>query len=178
MVLDFAMNPTAKYCVLFAGPIGSGKSPISNYLSFKLNLPVFNNDIIRTEVKEDLLVWDETEYLKRRNERIQELLKLGNSFIYDASIDRTWPDYKDLIKKSGFQTIIISLDFSKEKLTDIYKAKGYTAFEALDKTFTEHQHFLQDFEHDVDSHITDSEFAFRLEYSLQSILAVLSQNSV
>lgn len=49
-------------CILFAGPIGSGKSPIANYLSYKLNLPIFNNDTIRTEVREDLLKMDVEEY--------------------------------------------------------------------------------------------------------------------
>lgn len=57
------------YCILFAGAIGSGKSPIANYLSYKFNLPVFNNDIIRTEVKEDLLRMDEEEYERRRSQR-------------------------------------------------------------------------------------------------------------
>ncbi len=43
-----------KKVILFAGAVGSGKTPISNYLSYKLNLPIYNNDAIRSEVIEDL----------------------------------------------------------------------------------------------------------------------------
>lgn len=62
-------------CITFAGAIGSSKSPIANYLSISLGLPIFNNDSIRSEVTEDLGILDSKEYLKRRNKRFQELLK-------------------------------------------------------------------------------------------------------
>jgi len=39
-----------KFVILFAGAVGSSKSPIANYLSPKLNIPIFNNDAIRFEV--------------------------------------------------------------------------------------------------------------------------------
>jgi len=47
------MKDENKFCLTFAGAAGSSKTPISNYLSTKLLLPVFNNDAIRTEVIED-----------------------------------------------------------------------------------------------------------------------------
>ena len=42
-----------KICITFAGCVGSSKTPISNYLSTKLNLPIFNNDAIRSEIIEN-----------------------------------------------------------------------------------------------------------------------------
>jgi cytidylate kinase len=50
-----------KICITFAGAVGSSKTPISNYLSSRLNLPIFNNDTIRSEVIEDLGVFDNKE---------------------------------------------------------------------------------------------------------------------
>lgn len=60
-----------KICITFAGAVGSSKTPISNYLSTKLNLPIFNNDAIRSEVIEDLGIFDSEEHLKRRNARLE-----------------------------------------------------------------------------------------------------------
>jgi 2-phosphoglycerate kinase len=44
------------YVVIFSGVPGSSKSIISNYLSYKFNLPILNNDQIRWEVCEDYLI--------------------------------------------------------------------------------------------------------------------------
>ena len=151
-----------KKCILFAAPIGAGKSPIANYLSYKLNLPVFNHDAIRTEVREDLLRMDVTEYEQRKNSRAKELINMGISFIYDASVDRNWPETKQTLLEHDYSPFIISLDFSHEKLVAIYKAKGYTEFAALDKTFAEHQQFMAEHSADVSVAIGDSQFANRL----------------
>jgi adenylylsulfate kinase-like enzyme len=64
-----------KFCLTFAGVVGSSKTPITNYLSGQLNLPVLNNDAIRTEVLEDLGEFNFDEYIKRRNERAESILK-------------------------------------------------------------------------------------------------------
>lgn len=150
-------------CILFAGPIGSGKSPIANYLSYKLNLPIFNNDTIRTEVREDLLKMDVEEYQKRRDKRISEILHSGLSFIYDASIDRVWKEYKQTILDQGYVPFVVSLDFSREKLIEIYKAKEYTAFADLDRTFKDHQLFLKEYHKDISIRLEDKDFNDRLE---------------
>lgn len=158
-----------KVCILFAGPIGSGKSPIANYLSYKLNLPVFNNDLLRTEVREDLLRFDADEYVRRRTERLKEILDSGISFIYDASCDRRWATEKDVLIKHGYEARIISLDFSKGKLLEIWRAKDYTEFDALDRTFEDHQLFLRKFKNDVTVHLSDENFLTRLEDSFKAI---------
>lgn len=163
-----------RYCILFAGAIGSGKSPIANYLSYKLNLPVFNNDIIRTEVKEDLLRMDEEEYERRRSQRAKEILEKGDSFIYDASIDRKWEKYKQALLDSGFNPIIVSLDFTKEKLIEIWKAKGYTEFNALDRTIEDHKLFLENHRIEVSVHLTDEVFLSRLESALTGVKETLN----
>lgn len=162
-------------CILFAGPVGSGKSPITNYLSYKLNLPVFNNDIIRTEVKEDLLKFDNEEYEKRRTKRLKEIIDLKLSFIYDASIDRRWKAFRPQVIDSGYQYIIVSLDFSKEKLVEIYKAKGYAELDSLDRTFADHQLFLSEFKNDISVSISDYEFEKRLEVALNGVSSLLER---
>ncbi|MCC6563838.1 hypothetical protein IT087_03015, partial [Candidatus Uhrbacteria bacterium] len=60
------------YCISFAGAIGSSKTPIAHYLSLKLGLPIHNNDVVRTEVKEEFGELREGEYEKRRDQRIGE----------------------------------------------------------------------------------------------------------
>ncbi len=82
-----------KYIVTFAGPPGSSKTPITNYLSGKFGLPIFNNDSIRTEVTEDLLKFSEEEFRQRSLKRLNDLFNQGDSFILDASIDREWKNY-------------------------------------------------------------------------------------
>ncbi len=158
-----------KFCVLFAGPIGSSKSPIANYLSYKLNVPVFNNDIIRTEVREDLQNFDADEYDQRRAQRIEELVNSGKPFIYDASIDRKWKDLGSQLIEKGYMPFIISLDISKDKLLRLYEAKNYSDLEALNRTYDDHQRFMQEFKDVVGLSIGDNQFADRLNLSLRAI---------
>lgn len=40
-----------KFCVTFAGAVGSSKTPVTHYLSCAFCLPILSNDAIRTEVK-------------------------------------------------------------------------------------------------------------------------------
>ncbi len=162
-----------KYCILFASPIGAGKSPIANYLSCNLNLPVFNNDNIRTEVLEDLGHPDEEEFKKRRDVRLKKVIDSGISFIYDASIDRTWSTYREELLEKGYRVLIISIDLSKEKLVNLYKVNGYTAFEGLDRTYNDHQKFLKEYSRDVSVSIGDNEFNSRLDIVLEMARRVI-----
>ena len=162
--------PNKKLCITFAGAVGSSKTPIANYLSPKLNLPIFNNDAIRSEIVEDLGNMDAEEYIQRRNERLKEIVTGGMSFIYDASADREWKNNKQVLLDAGYEVFIISLDLSKELLTRLYKAKGYfETLERIDKLFNDHQVFLNEFSEDVGVNITDTEFKDRLEISLKAI---------
>lgn len=53
------------YCITFAGPVGSGKTPIAYYLSWNLALPILNNDSMRTETQEDRGELDMQTYTKK-----------------------------------------------------------------------------------------------------------------
>ena len=164
------MQSQNKYCITFAGAIGSSKTPIANYLSPKLNLPIFNNDAIRSEVVEDYGTLVDEEHLKRRNKRLKEVIEKGICFILDASVDRTWPQLKKTLKENGYDHFIISLDLSKNLLERLYKAKGY--FETLakiDLTISDHEKFLQAFSDDIGLHITDAEFKDRLEIVFKAV---------
>ncbi|MFA5024951.1 MAG: hypothetical protein WC503_00390 [Candidatus Shapirobacteria bacterium] len=166
-----------KYIITFAGPPGSSKTPLANYLSEKFNLPVFNNDSIRTEVTEDLLKFDEKEFRKRSLNRLAALFKTGNSFILDASIDRQWKSYQEEILKSGYKVFIISLDLSQEFLIKLYKAKNYfKTFIDIDKFFAEHQLFLSNYLSIVNLSINDSNFINRLSLSEECLTIWLKNN--
>jgi hypothetical protein len=151
-------------CITFAGVVGSSKTPIANFLSCKLNLPVFNNDAIRSEVIEDCGILNGDEHLKRKNDRIKEIIQNKISFICDASIDREWNLLKEGLEKSDYDYFIISLNLSKKLLTNLHKAKGYKeSLSRLDQLFTEHETFLQKYGNDVGFTITDENFKNRLE---------------
>jgi len=44
----------------------------------------------------------------------------------------------------------------------IWKAKGYTEFDALNRTYEEHQKFLKNYSRDVNIHLEDKDFKERL----------------
>lgn len=159
-----------KFLITFAGAVGSSKTPIAYYLSWKFNLPILNNDAIRTEVLEDLGFFDEEEYRKRRDERIYEVLKIGNPVIYDASIDREWKNWKDKIADLGYETFIISLDLSKDFLSELYKLKGYhESIPRIDQLFADHEDFMKDHEDIVNVKISDDGFKERLKLSYDAL---------
>jgi len=149
-----------KIVILFAGAAGSSKSPIANFLSFKLDLPVLNNDAIRTEVKEDLGKFDQIEYERRRDERLNDIIKSNKSFIYDASIDRIWGEKNSELLEAGYKYYIISLDLSLDFLKRLYAIKSYT--ESTERFVNDHQKFLESYSSYVNLHITDGDFPNRL----------------
>lgn len=157
-----------KVCITFAGVIGSSKTPIAYYLSWNLGLPILNNDSIRTEVTEDYDGFNEAEYLRRRDERTDTLIRGGKSFIYDASVDRYWGDRKHMLADAGYKTFIISLDLSKEKLQKIHGSKGYT-LDDIDKYIDDHEQLLQNYSDDVGLYISDDNFNKRLKVSLEAV---------
>ena len=158
-----------KVCITFAGAVGSSKTPITNYISTKINLPVFNNDAIRSEVIEDLGEFDKEEYLTRRGERLGEIMKNRTSFIYDASVDRRWEKLKKTLSKNNYKFFIISLDLSKEFLKDLYEAKGYNeSLERLDELVQDHEDFLSHYSDDIGIHISDEDFGDRCEISFRA----------
>ncbi|OGH08079.1 MAG: hypothetical protein A2171_01240 [Candidatus Levybacteria bacterium RBG_13_35_9] len=158
-----------KYIVLFAAPVGTSKTPIAHFLSSKLSLSIYSNDAIRSEVAEDLLFFDQKEYVKRRDKRLEEIFKKGNSFIVDASIDREWDNYKKLINKSNYKIFIISIDLSKDLLIKLFKAKNYEAIDKLDGWIKDHKEFLEKNKNLVNFHITEKNFKDRLQLSFEKL---------
>lgn len=158
-----------KFVVLFASAPGSSKTPIAYYLSNKFDLPIHNNDAIRTEVTENLMAFNQKEYEKRRDQRLGEIFRKGNPFIFDASIDREWSNYKKLIEESDHKVFIISIDLSKEFLIKLFKAKNYEAVDKLGGWIKDHQDFLVQYNTIVNLHITDENFKERLRLSAQKL---------
>jgi hypothetical protein len=155
-----------KILVTFAGAVGSSKTPIAFYLSYRFNFPIFNTDAIRSEVIEDLLIFDKEEFELRRDKRLKELIDKGRSFILDTSIDRKWTNLRESILKEGYQIFIISIDISRDLLINLYKVKGYEeSLERVDDLYNDHEEFLRNFSKDVSLHITDRDFKERLPLS-------------
>jgi hypothetical protein len=159
-----------KYCIIFAGPIGCSKTTVANYLSYKLNLPVLNNDAIRAEVAADLKRFDQNEYLKRRDKRLREIYQKGLSFIYDASVDREHDGFKKAMDKYGYKYKIISFDLSENFLRELYAAEGYNRpLRRLTETIKDHENFLKNSGLKINGRITDKNFKDRLKISLAAV---------
>jgi hypothetical protein len=157
-----------RYCVCFAGAVGSSKTPIAHYLSLNFGLPIHNNDVVRTEVKEDFGELREDEYIARRDQRIKAMVSTGRSFILDASVDRSWELTKEKLDEAGYEHFLISIDLSKPLIETLYKAKSYhESQKLLDQLFQDHELFLGTFSNDVDLHLNDKTFPERLERSKQ-----------
>lgn len=153
-----------QFCLTFAGAVGSSKTPIANHLSYTFDLPIFEHDSIRKEVTEDLLEFNQEEFIKRREERAKKIVESGISFIFDASVDRLWDTFSKRLSDHGYNWFIISMDLSKEFLTKLYKVKGYyESLKELDRLFKEHEDFLANHAQDINVHITDENFSDRLK---------------
>jgi hypothetical protein len=159
-----------KYCITFAGAIGSSKTPIAHFLSCRLNLPILDNDAIRSEVTEDRGAFDEQEYQKRRDERIKEVIESGQSLIYSASVDRQWKRFREVLDETGYRYFVISMDLSRDFLVKLYHAKNYhESLAILDESRADHEVFLEGYGKEAGLHITDKEFHDRLELSYTAV---------
>lgn len=159
-----------KYLVTFAGPIGSSKSPIAHYLSLKFHLPISSNDVIRTEVIEDMGTLIETEFRSRAKDRFLSLLNSGKIFIFDASVDRRWQNIEAEIYEKGYRVFLVSLDISYQFLEKIHLCKNYQeSTDHLKNNFQEHQKFLKKYSQLVSLSINDHNFSNRLLLSQQAL---------
>lgn len=156
-------------CITFAGAVGSSKTPIANYLSTELNLPILNNDAIRTQVTEDFLTFDKNIYDQRQEDRCKAMLATGNSFIHDASVDRKWSTLHDWLTEQDYEWFIISLDLSYDLLIKLYEAKKYTDTDQLTNYFEQHEEFLSKYNNAVGLHIRDTDFANRLNVAYKHV---------
>jgi len=164
------------FAVVFAGVPGSSKTIISNYLSVKFGLPVFNNDQIRFEVKEDMMADNINrpdvlaEYERRYKERFEELLSTGHPMLLDGSIDRRWPQTKEQLKKFGYEWFLIDMELSKKFLDQFFVSTGRPKFlDQLPRYLEDHAKFMKDYSDDVNIQITDELFPKRLEIAASGL---------
>jgi len=153
-----------KFCITFAWPWWCWKSPVANYLSINLDLPILNSDNIRSEVIEDLGYLDEDVFRSRLKERFLELVSNDKSFILDASVDRRWWEIKELLEKRKYTYYIISFDITRDFLETLYKNKGYHNFlPDIERYISDHKKFMEKYGQDVYITITDENYLSRLE---------------
>jgi hypothetical protein len=170
------MQENKPICILFAGMVGTSKTPIATYISWKCGLPIFNNDAIRSEVHEDTLSqdFDEKLYLNRRDERLKELLSSKKNFVLDASIDRSWKKLKEMLVESDYHWLIISLDLSHDFVLKLYESKSYDeTAKNVDQLYAEHQGFIDEFSKDIFLRINDNNFSQRLDICFKAVSAAL-----
>ena len=135
-----------------------------------MNLPVLNNDAIRTEIIEDEGRFNERKYIEQRNQRLDNILENGFSFILDASVDREWQELQKRLTKFDYSWFIISLDLPRSFVERLYQIKGYTeSLNRLDKLLLDHEMFLKTHSEDIGLYIKDSTFSDRLELSYNAI---------
>lgn len=159
------------FCITFAGTPGSQKSPVANYLSHSIGLPVFEHDAIRHELEAELLQPEapHDEYIRRRNERQRRLLEAGRSFIYDASIDRGWPRLKPLLKERGYDWFIIDMHISREFSEKLQRNHGKELPDDADRWFSEHDDFHRRHDDEVGLRINDDNFGQRMDLALNAV---------
>jgi len=154
---------------MFAGVPGSSKTPIAHHLGWNLGLPIFNNDTLRTEIAEDSGEVELAHYEALRDSRLEQLLALNRSFIYDASIDRQWEKAKKWLNENGYEPYVISMDLDRDFIEKLYKAKGYTQLDKLDGWFEDHHNFSTNYSDVVNLHIGVEDFSNRLNISLENV---------
>lgn len=157
------------FIITFSGMVGTSKSPIAHYLSCNLNLPIFSTDVIRTETVEDTGDLNQSEYESRRDQRLTQLIKNQQSFILDASVDRTWSKYSPQLDTYHYQVFLISLNWSTDKTVQLYKDKNYVdGITLFEKYHHDHQTFLDSFSSVINLHLTDADFPNRLTICLNA----------
>lgn len=169
------MKAKKPLCITFAGAIGSSKTPIANYLSGRFNLPVFNNDAVRSEVIGDFGFLDKKIHRELKDLRIKEIMEKRISFICDASVDREWETLKSWLKEYDYDFFIISLDLSKEFLIKLHQNKGSNeSLIRLDKSMADHDLFINKYSDEISLSINDLGFKNRLSLATEAVSKVLN----
>ncbi|HUC90103.1 MAG TPA: hypothetical protein VMR45_04845 [Patescibacteria group bacterium] len=168
------------YCVTFAGVPGSSKSIVAHYLSERFNLPIFSNDNIRFEVREDLLVDNICapaalqEFEHRSTDRQEWILAQGMPFIRDASVDRSWKRLHEQLERAGYRWFIISMELSEPFLTRLYSMTGRrAALDSLPAYLRQHEDFVAKYGDQVKLRITDETFGDRTQLAEKALCAFL-----
>lgn len=181
-------EPQSKpFAVVFAGTPGTSKSIIAFYLSQNFDLPIFNNDNLRFEVREDLLADSINiphvlkEYNRRFAERHKQILDRGRPIIFDGSVDRQWRQLKQQLIDAGYEYFMIDMELSEDFQRNLFAKTGrHKAIDELKHYMAQHRDFLRHYEPDISLKITDETFARRLKLSaagLQEFLSGQTQRS-
>jgi hypothetical protein len=165
-----------KFAITYAGVPGSSKSPISNQLSPKFKLPIFNNDQLRYEIRENLMVnsINVPEALNEYNQQVKEIrqniLKSGTNIIFDSSVDRKWSELKEELIRYKYEWFIISFDYSKDFMANLYTLTGRKwALDKLNAYFKQHTDFLTKYKDDISLHLTDKDFNNRIQICINAV---------
>jgi predicted kinase len=168
------------YCITFAGVPGSSKSIVAHYLSETFGLPIFSNDNLRFEVREDMLAEDINvpevlrEFDKRRAERRERLFAARQSFILDASVDRSWAEMRQRLEAVGYRWFVIDMELSEAFLTRLYtKTDRPKAVEQLPMYLEQHQTFMATHGDAVGLQITDELFPERCARAANAVAAFI-----
>lgn len=165
------------YAVVFAGVPGSSKTIVSNYLSCEFGLPVFNNDQLRNEVKEDLLADNINtphvlaEFKRRHSERLESFLAKRRPMILDFGMDRSWEYVKSELQKAGYDWFLIDMDLSRPFLVNLFTATKRAGFAQtkLDNYLKQHDEFVAKFHNDISVKITDGKFPNRNKVAAEAL---------
>jgi hypothetical protein len=163
-------------CITFAGPLGCSKSPVAQFLACELGWPLFANDVVRNEVREDQLQpeLDQQEYADRVVTRIKDLASRNQSLIYDASNDRHWDKLLQNFEPDQYRFAVISFDLSEGFYRELLQAKNYALSETQTTQYiADHNAFLERTDIPIIHRITDENFAKRLDTSLQAVQTFL-----
>ena len=165
-------------CITFAGPFGCSKSPVAQYLACELGWPIISNDVIRNEVREDMLSneLDIPEYHRRLYARLEGLIARGQDSIHDGSNDRRFEKFVPYFVDSPYRVGVISFDLSPEFYRRLIKAKQYPLSEAqIDGYIADHANFLEKHSDAIICRITDQVFPKRLETALAAVKIFIDQ---
>lgn len=164
------------YAVVFAGAPGSSKSIVAHWISVEFNLPIINRDIIRSEVKEDLLAASineppaKKEFEKRLASRWNSILADQKSIILDGSVDRSWAKTRNGLEAAGYRWFMIDMELSREFFVKLFTATNRPkAIKQLDGYLEDHRKFMDKYGSEVDIRIDDSTFPERLEIASKGL---------
>ena len=108
-------------CITFAGPIGSGKTPIAYYLSWNLRLPILNNDSMRVETQEDEGELITDVYISKKDKRLKDIIDRKIDFIL---LLVSFAYHSFIIFKNGVKSLSFGLSLS----TLLLIARNLTCF--------------------------------------------------
>ena len=167
--------------IFFAGPAASGKTEMAHYLSEQFGLPILETDSIRhdTKVAHDVVNINEVvgDFDKERDRRLKAMYDRKWWFIYDASVDRKWPDLKRQAEGAGYKWLLIDFDLSRDRIMKnrrMFDRPKFEEAELVEKWFSDHDKFHNSKDCEAQLHITDDNYGQRYELATDLVKKSLS----